>query len=693
MSCRYNDKHLIKYSEGTLEPDEKSRFEKHLEECQSCSEKVKLLKGLAWESKASPDLNTDLTLKIKRRLSDIKPASRHSIMGFIRHNRRMLTTGAYALSLVLLLVLVWSPLSRGISSILSNKLSQNPASSPITAGASETDRESAPAIAPPLPDTKESYTLGLFRSTMTYKEILALSGRADPNLATYEEIPFSNIVVEEEPFLTENDIESFNPDTMVLKLKPGVYDRILKAFVSASPIPFVAKIDGKELFWGVTLHPISSMMPPESIPRLDWTLDENNADALKLSNMTNVLTLDDSIIMKILKDRGKLAETEQPNTSYAIKASKTGVPEFINLLKEKAPKLSKGFEAEKTYNITPDEVLKFTGCSIFKSVDTCESLLLYNNEIYPLGTGFGGLGLTDIKTCDFDHNGQRDLIYTFSWGSGLHRSEVGYFNLTTKKEIVLKYGEAGAYLNYDMLLEKASDDSFSLYHADVDITGGSFVSFRLIKGKHLANVVLEDNGIKVNLVSGDSVGSENQNNGASSNEEFLTLTNLNTADNSTAVLPLPKGWRAVRTDYPLAKDFTFNSEKNRPVMTLQSFRLFFVDKLQDTIYWENKGDLSGELQISGYYPDEPHGAVLPNHSSIVGTPIEGKSALGNVTIYLLDCDIPKDMQTEEQQTFKLYYAVIPIEGENLAYVLSLAVPLDMQPSDFLTHVKQILGMN
>jgi hypothetical protein len=72
-------------------------------------------------------------------------------------------------------------------------------------------------------------------------------------------------------------------------------------------------------------------------------------------------------------------------------------------------------EMDAFYDITPQNVFKETGCQIFKNGKNCESYLLYEGNLYILGIGGGGLGIVEITTCDFDDNGKKELLYTYSF--------------------------------------------------------------------------------------------------------------------------------------------------------------------------------------------------------------------------------------------------------------------------------------
>lgn len=151
----------------------------------------------------------------------------------------------------------------------------------------------------------------------------------------------------------------------------------------------------------------------------------------------------------------------------AITKEECTVEQFIALYGKPIQMVDSGMtkaESEK-YNrvidITPVNVYEEIGCKLFKINSTCETYIVYKNKIYPIGRGFGGWGITDVNTCDFDNDKQMDLLYTYSWGSGLHRSHIGIFNFTTMEETTLEY----VHLNKDMMLEKLSGSEYKVFDA------------------------------------------------------------------------------------------------------------------------------------------------------------------------------------------------------------------------------------
>lgn len=137
-------------------------------------------------------------------------------------------------------------------------------------------------------------------------------------------------------------------------------------------------------------------------------------------------------------------------------------------------------------DITPQNVYDEIGCRIFKIVYD-QTYVVFKGKLYPIGREFGGFGITDINTCDFDNDGQKDIVYTYSWGSGLHRSNIAVFNFTTMEEKQFKY----ANLMGEMALGKISDNEYKVY--DAKISSRENEVYQLTKGKLLFSMRIVDN--------------------------------------------------------------------------------------------------------------------------------------------------------------------------------------------------------
>lgn len=136
-----------------------------------------------------------------------------------------------------------------------------------------------------------------------------------------------------------------------------------------------------------------------------------------------------------------------PEAEMSVTSSKTQVAEF-----EK----SAGFQIceNECYNTTPDFIAEHSDFAVFKYNLSTESFILCDGEVYSIGTCFGGYGMGSMALGDLNRDGQYELYYTFSWGSGIPRSQIGYFDPACREvtvfdesfffdEVMLTVNEAG----------------------------------------------------------------------------------------------------------------------------------------------------------------------------------------------------------------------------------------------------------
>jgi len=144
------------------------------------------------------------------------------------------------------------------------------------------------------------------------------------------------------------------------------------------------------------------------------------------------------------------------------------------------------FSYDTVFNITPEAVSENIDCQIYKCSTSCLTILAYNGECYELGTGFGGFGVVDMILYDYDSDGENELLYTYSWGSGLHRSCAAYFDFAQCESVDLD-ASAG---DEEMMLVPNESGAISLYKAvfKSDSDKNSFIDFSLRADAFLAEL-------------------------------------------------------------------------------------------------------------------------------------------------------------------------------------------------------------
>lgn len=129
-----------------------------------------------------------------------------------------------------------------------------------------------------------------------------------------------------------------------------------------------------------------------------------------------------------------------PGKEANVEVSKASVDEFLSLLRNIEPDGITNYcriDEAYCYNVTPEQVAAETDMKIFKFSDSSASYVMLDNEVYPLCESVGGYGFVNAVPCDFDNDGNKDLLIASSWGSGIHRSIISVFNSVTKESTIL----------------------------------------------------------------------------------------------------------------------------------------------------------------------------------------------------------------------------------------------------------------
>lgn len=172
---------------------------------------------------------------------------------------------------------------------------------------------------------------------------------------------------------------------------------------------------------------------------------------------------------------------------------------FIELLLADPIYANAGFHAYACREITPGmgtAAYGKTPYKLFKFKDSCASFLLFENVIYPVGEWFGGLGL--VQAIPYEDG----LLFTYSWGSGMHRSHIAYFNFARKEMQKLDY----MLPHYDTMLQSAATQKgnaslseFTIYQADVTITGNDFTEISLAANRQIGQLAYKNGEFHITM--------------------------------------------------------------------------------------------------------------------------------------------------------------------------------------------------
>jgi hypothetical protein len=138
------------------------------------------------------------------------------------------------------------------------------------------------------------------------------------------------------------------------------------------------------------------------------------------------------------------------------------------------------------------------GCQLFKVTDgvwECASLLVGHGKVWKLGEYFGGSGVMSACLADLDGDGREELVYSYSFGSGIHRSHVAAWKPTADgagREVVAALAFGG-----DLFVRRLADGTVSVeageFKGSVNnwVRGATLGTARMVKREDRASLEIE----------------------------------------------------------------------------------------------------------------------------------------------------------------------------------------------------------
>lgn len=182
-------------------------------------------------------------------------------------------------------------------------------------------------------------------------------------------------------------------------------------------------------------------------------------------------------------------DTLAMETEMTITSSNNQVSDFV----AKNIDYETEYETDECYNITPVFIDNNSDYKVFKYINSAESFIMYDGEIYSIGTCFGGFGITSMALADLNKDGEYELYYTFSWGSGIHRSQAGYFDPISKEIHIFEY----SLFHSDMMLTVNNDGDLCVNSAYLNIN--DFVNFSIKAQDFMGTIRIEEDKIALNI--------------------------------------------------------------------------------------------------------------------------------------------------------------------------------------------------
>lgn len=123
---------------------------------------------------------------------------------------------------------------------------------------------------------------------------------------------------------------------------------------------------------------------------------------------------------------------------------------------EEAEEMVRDFLRTQHPNLSPDvalpmpempvpEVWEHLPVQIFRVTDgpfARETFLIREGTVVRLGTAVGGQGVTSIRVSDLDRDGSAELLFTYSFGSGIHQSRIAMYAPSHAEDRIYEAGIA-----------------------------------------------------------------------------------------------------------------------------------------------------------------------------------------------------------------------------------------------------------
>ncbi|MBQ8967618.1 hypothetical protein [Ruminococcus sp.] len=208
------------------------------------------------------------------------------------------------------------------------------------------------------------------------------------------------------------------------------------------------------------------------------------------------------------KDKNSSGDTDVQQEACVVKGTKDDVSDFMADLDKVKDDLDvkEEFDEKNCYNLTSDLMYEETGIRIFKFSDSCASFAYANGGIHPICNYVGGSGFINAVPWDYDEDGNEDLLVASSCGSGVSRSEISLYNVSTGGYSVIVSSQDIEGLDDSSVLIVAlrntflkgspeAVDIYNVYEAKLEQdTSGVDISFEPVKV--VGNIVCEDGMVK-----------------------------------------------------------------------------------------------------------------------------------------------------------------------------------------------------
>ena len=179
-----------------------------------------------------------------------------------------------------------------------------------------------------------------------------------------------------------------------------------------------------------------------------------------------------------------------PEAELTITSSKEQVSEFIS----KNKNLIASYDEDECYNITPDFIEDNSEFTIFKYDISGETFIMYDGEVYSIGNCFGFDGITSMALADINMDNQYELYYTFTSGSGMPYSQIGYFDPVSKEDTIFDF-----VIHFSSLMLTMNESGDLCVNNAAYPEGDSCVDFTIKSQDLLGTIVFDKGEITLNI--------------------------------------------------------------------------------------------------------------------------------------------------------------------------------------------------
>ncbi|KWX77087.1 hypothetical protein [Paenibacillus jilunlii] len=117
-------------------------------------------------------------------------------------------------------------------------------------------------------------------------------------------------------------------------------------------------------------------------------------------------------------------------------------------------------------DITSPDIWEQTGYQLFKNTEEASSrdtFAVSDGKAVQIGIGFGGYGVTSAVPYDVNKDGTTDIVYAYSFGSGIHRSVIAWLDLHDITEHIVPDKPAPTGFRQDDLILQAEEGNIAVY--------------------------------------------------------------------------------------------------------------------------------------------------------------------------------------------------------------------------------------